>query len=100
MAGWCKARSASKQATVGEGVISGRRVHTVRYGPGKMARTERLETKGVGITRLTTYASMGAPSLRLCIPAATSKLTPSRRPSTALRSISSCSLSALIAGVL
>jgi len=49
-----------------------------------MAWTERLETKVVGITGLNTYANIGAPSLGLRIPAATSKLTPSRSPSTAL----------------
>jgi Transposase DDE domain len=45
---------ARAQATAGEGLTAGRRVHTVRYGQGKTARTERLETEVVGITGLTT----------------------------------------------
>jgi hypothetical protein len=46
---------ARSQATAGEGVTVGRRVHTVRHGQGRTARTERLETEVVGITGLTTY---------------------------------------------
>jgi len=45
---------ARAQATAGEGITVGRRVHTVRHGQGRAARAERLETEGVGITGLTT----------------------------------------------
>jgi hypothetical protein len=45
---------ARAQAAAGEGVTRGRRVHTVRHGQGRAARTERLETEVVGITGLTT----------------------------------------------
>ena len=45
---------ARAQAAAGEGMTVGRRVHTIRHGQGKMARTERLETEVVGITGLTT----------------------------------------------
>jgi hypothetical protein len=45
---------ARAQAAAGEGLTVGRRVHTVRHGPGKGARTERLETEVVGLTGLTT----------------------------------------------
>jgi hypothetical protein len=34
-------------------------VHTIRYGQGKTAWTERLETAVVGITGLTTYDQYG-----------------------------------------
>jgi Transposase DDE domain len=50
---------ARAQATAGEGITVGRRVHTVRHGQGRAARTERLETAVVGIMRLTTYAPYG-----------------------------------------
>jgi len=43
------------QATAGEEMTVSRRVHTVRYGQGSTAGTERLETAVVGITGLTTY---------------------------------------------
>jgi hypothetical protein len=52
---------ARSQATAGEGVTVGRRVHTVRHGQGRTARTERLETEVVGITGLTTYDQYGTP---------------------------------------
>ena len=45
---------ARAQAAAGEGITIGRRVHTVRHGQGKVARTARLETEVVGITGLTT----------------------------------------------
>jgi hypothetical protein len=45
---------ARAQAAADEGLTLGRRVHTVRHGQGKMARTERLETEVVGLTGLTT----------------------------------------------
>jgi len=45
---------ARAQATAGEGITRGRRVHTVRHGQGRTARSERLETAVVGITGLTT----------------------------------------------
>jgi Transposase DDE domain len=51
---------ARAQATAGEGLTVGRRVHTVRHGQGKTARTERLETEVVGITGLTTYDQYGS----------------------------------------
>jgi hypothetical protein len=47
---------ARAQAAADEGLMVGRRVHTVRHGQGKTARTERLETAVVGITALTTDA--------------------------------------------
>ena len=46
---------ARAQAMAGEGITRGRRVHTVRHGQGRTARSERLETEVVGITGLTTY---------------------------------------------
>jgi hypothetical protein len=49
---------ARAQAAADEGLTLGRRVHTVRHGQGKMARTERLETEVVG---LTTYDQYGTP---------------------------------------
>jgi hypothetical protein len=52
---------ARAQALAGEGITVGRRVHTVRHGQGKTARTERLETEVVGITGLTTYDQYGTP---------------------------------------
>jgi Transposase DDE domain len=52
---------AQAQAAAGEGVTVGRRVHTVRHGQGRTARTERLETEVVGITGLTTYDQYGTP---------------------------------------
>jgi hypothetical protein len=52
---------ARAQATAGEGITVGRRVHTVRHGQGKTASTERLETEVVGITGLTTYDQYGTP---------------------------------------
>ena len=45
---------ARAQAAADEGLTVGRRVHTVRHGQGKTARTERLETEVVGIPGLTT----------------------------------------------
>jgi hypothetical protein len=52
---------AQAQAAAGEGVTRGRRVHTVRHGQGKTARSERLETEVVGIAALTTYDQYGTP---------------------------------------
>jgi len=52
---------AHAQAAAGEDRTVGRRVHTVRHGQGKTARTERLETEVVGITGLTTYDQYGSP---------------------------------------
>jgi hypothetical protein len=52
---------ARAQAAAGEGIAIGRRAHTVRYGQGKTAWTERLETEVVGITGLTTYDQYGTP---------------------------------------
>ena len=52
---------ARAQATAGEGITVGRRVHTVRHGQGKTASTERLETEVVGITGLTTDDQYGTP---------------------------------------
>jgi hypothetical protein len=46
-------------AAAGEGLSHGCRVHTVRHGQGKTARTERLTTEVVGITGLTTYDPYG-----------------------------------------
>jgi hypothetical protein len=51
---------ARAQAAAGEGITVGRRVHTVRHGQGKTARTERLATEVVGITGLTTYDQYGS----------------------------------------
>jgi hypothetical protein len=53
---------ARSQATAGEGVPVGRRVHTVRHGQGRTARTDRLETAVVGLTGLTTYDQDGTPA--------------------------------------
>jgi Transposase DDE domain len=50
---------ARAQAAAGEGITHGRRVHTVRHGQGKAARTDRIETEVVGITGLTTYDQYG-----------------------------------------
>ena len=52
---------ARAQAAAGEGITVARRVHTVRHGQGKGARTEWLETEVVGITGLTTYDQYGTP---------------------------------------
>jgi hypothetical protein len=52
---------ARAQATAGEGMTVGRRVHTVRHGEGETASTARLETELVGITRLTTDDPYGTP---------------------------------------
>jgi hypothetical protein len=52
---------ARAQAAADEGLTVGRRVHTVRHGQGKTARTERLETEVVGITGLTTDDQYGTP---------------------------------------
>ena len=52
---------ARAQATAGEGMTVGRRVHTVRHGQGKTASTARLETEVVGITGLTTDDQYGTP---------------------------------------
>ncbi len=52
---------ARAQAAAGEGMTRGRRVHTVRHGQGRAARTERLETEVVGIAALTTDEQYGTP---------------------------------------
>jgi len=52
---------ARAQATAGEEMTVGRRVHTVRHGQGSPAGTERLETAVVGITGLTTDDQHGTP---------------------------------------
>jgi hypothetical protein len=52
---------AQAQAAAGEGIIVGRRVHTVRHGQGQTAWSARLETEGVGIAALTTYDPYGTP---------------------------------------
>src|SRR5882724_4321534 len=52
---------ARAQATAGEGLTVGRRVHTVRHGQGQTASTARLETEGVGMTGLTTDDQDGTP---------------------------------------
>jgi hypothetical protein len=52
---------ARAQATAGEGMTVGRRVPTVRHGPGKTASTARLETAVVGMTGLTTDDQYGTP---------------------------------------
>jgi Transposase DDE domain len=52
---------ARAQAAAGEETTRGRRVHTIRHGQGRAARTERLETEVVGITGLTTYDQYGTP---------------------------------------
>jgi hypothetical protein len=52
---------ARAQAAAGEGSTRGHRVHTLRHGQGRAARTERLETEVVGITGLTTYDQYGTP---------------------------------------
>jgi hypothetical protein len=44
---------ARAQAAGGEGLTLGRRVDTVRHGPGRAAWTERLDTAVVGLTALT-----------------------------------------------
>lgn len=53
---------ARAQAMAGEGITRGRRVQTVRHGPGRTARSERLEPEVVGITGLTTYDHYGPPA--------------------------------------
>ena len=53
---------ARAQATAGEGITVGRRVHTVRHGQGRAARTARLATEVVGITGLMTYDQYGTPA--------------------------------------
>jgi Transposase DDE domain len=50
---------ARAQVAAGEGLTHGCRVHSLRHGQGKAARTERLETAVVGITGLTTYDQYG-----------------------------------------
>lgn len=52
---------ARAQATAGEEMTVGRRVHTVRHEQGSPAGTARVETAGVGITGLTTYDQDGRP---------------------------------------
>ena len=52
---------ARAQATAGEGLTLGRRVHTVRRGQGRAARSERLETEVAGLMALTTYDQYGTP---------------------------------------
>lgn len=49
-------------AAAGEEMTGGRRAHTGRHGQGTTARTERLETEGVGITGLTTDDQDGTPA--------------------------------------
>jgi hypothetical protein len=51
-------------AAVGEGLTMGRRVQTVRHGPGQTAWTARRETEVGGITGLTTDAPSGTPEHR------------------------------------
>jgi hypothetical protein len=51
---------ARAQAAAGEGLPLGRRVHTVRPGPGNTAWTARQETDVVGLTGLTTEDQDGA----------------------------------------
>jgi hypothetical protein len=48
------AADAQAQATAGEEITLGRRVHTGRHGQGKAAWTECLETEVVGLAGLTT----------------------------------------------
>jgi len=50
---------ARAQAAAGEDLTCGRRVHTVRHGPGRSALPERVETEVVGMTSLTTYDQYG-----------------------------------------
>jgi hypothetical protein len=53
------------QVAAGEGMIPGRRVHTVRHGQGRVAETQRLATEVVGMTGLTTET--GSPHRDACI---------------------------------
>ena len=53
---------ARAQAAGGEGVTTGRRVHTVRHGQGNTAWAERRETEVVGIAGLTTDDQYGTPA--------------------------------------
>jgi hypothetical protein len=50
---------ARAQVPAGQEITRARRVHTVRHSQGTTASTERLETKVVGITGLTTYDQYG-----------------------------------------
>jgi hypothetical protein len=50
---------ARAQSAAGNGITTGRRVHTVRHGQGRTAWSERLETAVVGIAELTTYDQYG-----------------------------------------
>jgi hypothetical protein len=52
---------ARAQAAAQEDITMGRRVHTVRHGQGRGARTEQLETAVVGITGLPTSDQYGTP---------------------------------------
>jgi hypothetical protein len=52
---------ARAQAMAGAGITRGHRGPTVRHGPGRTARRERLETEVVGITGLTTDDHYGPP---------------------------------------
>jgi hypothetical protein len=52
---------ARAQAMAGERITVGRRVHTVRHGQGRTARSERLATEVVGMAGLTTYDHYGTP---------------------------------------
>jgi hypothetical protein len=52
---------ARAQTVVGEDMAVGRRVHTVRHGPGQTAGTDRLEPEVVGMTGLTTSDQYGTP---------------------------------------
>jgi hypothetical protein len=50
---------ARAQSAAGNGITTGRRVHTVRHGQGRTAWSERLETAVVGIAELTTDDQYG-----------------------------------------
>jgi hypothetical protein len=51
---------ARAQTAAGEDLAVGRRVHTVRHGQGRTAWAERLETRVVGVTSLTTDDHYGS----------------------------------------
>src|SRR4029434_6260054 len=53
---------AQGQATAGEEMTVGWRVHTVRHGQGSPAGTARLETAGVGVTGVTAYGADRTPA--------------------------------------
>jgi hypothetical protein len=54
------AADARAQTAAGEDLAVGRRVHTVRHGQGRTAWAERLETRVVGVTSLTTDDHYGS----------------------------------------